>query len=99
MKSEGIKLRGRNALFGAKPVAGPARAMLFVRNFFKHPIMLGSPVPSPRLLVDTLLKQVNWEETRVIVEYGPGVGNITGEILRRMQPEATLVAIETNGEF
>jgi len=27
------------------------------------------------------------------------LGNITGEILRRMQPEATLVAIETNGEF
>jgi phospholipid N-methyltransferase len=61
--------------------------------------MLGTPLPSPRLVIDEILKRVNWQEARVIVEYGPGVGNITTEILRRMQPGATLVAIETNGEF
>jgi phospholipid N-methyltransferase len=73
--------------------------LLFARNFFKHPMMLGSPIPSPQALVDALLSRVKWEEARVIVEYGPGVGNITGEILRRMQPEAMLVVIEMNSEF
>ncbi len=35
----------------------------------------------------------------MIVEYGPGVGTITTEILRRMRPDAHLIAIETNETF
>jgi phospholipid N-methyltransferase len=35
----------------------------------------------------------------LLVEYGPGVGTFTGEILRRMHPDATLIAIELNDEF
>ena len=33
------------------------------------------------------------------MEYGPGVGTFTGEILRRLRPDGTLVAIETNRDF
>lgn len=80
----------------AKP---PSRTFLFARNFVRHPRMLGTPLLSPRPMIEELLKRVNWREARVIVEYGPGVGNITAEILRRMHPEAALVAIETNREF
>lgn len=61
--------------------------------------MLGSFIPSSRFLVDHLLRQVAWEQARVVVEYGPGVGTFTAEILRRMRPDASLVTIETNGDF
>lgn len=83
----------------ATNIRQPGRIILFALNFIKHPQMLGTPIPSPRAVVDEILKRVNWQEARVIVEYGPGVGNITMEILRRMQPGAILVAIETNEEF
>lgn len=73
--------------------------LLFARNFFKHPRMLGSLIPSSQYLIDHLLREVDWRRARVIVEYGPGVGNITAEILRRMRPDATLVVFETNDEF
>jgi len=73
--------------------------LLFGRNFLKHPRMLGSLIPSSRYLVDRVLGQVNWQRARTIVEYGPGVGTLTGEILRRLRPDATLVAIEMNGDF
>jgi phospholipid N-methyltransferase len=76
-----------------------AQRLLFALNFFRHPFMLGSIWPSSRYLVDEVLKPIDWERARVIVEYGPGVGTITGEILRRMHPDAHLVAIETNGSF
>jgi phospholipid N-methyltransferase len=33
------------------------------------------------------------------VEYGPGVGTFTRDILERMHPAAKLVAFETNDEF
>jgi phospholipid N-methyltransferase len=74
-------------------------AFLFARNFFRHPRMLGSIIPSSRFLIKQLLQPIDWEQARVIVEYGPGVGGITAEILRRMRPDARLIAIETNPEF
>ena len=74
-------------------------AWLFARNFFRHPRMLGSIVPSSRFLINQLLEPVDWAQARVIVEYGPGVGGITAEILRRMRPDASLIAIEINPEF
>jgi phospholipid N-methyltransferase len=79
--------------------ARPASRLLFARNFFRHPRMLGSIVPSSRFLIRQLLKPVDWSQARVIVEYGPGVGVITSEVLRRMRPDAMLIAIETNRDF
>jgi phospholipid N-methyltransferase len=74
-------------------------ALLFARNFFRHPLQLGSIIPSSRFLVRELLKPIDWEQAKVIVEYGPGVGCITQEVLRRMRPDAILIAIETNSQF
>ena len=74
-------------------------AFLFFRNFFRHPRMLGSIIPSSRFLIKQLLQPIDWDKARVIVEYGPGVGGITAEILRRMRPDARLIAIEMNPEF
>lgn len=72
---------------------------LFASNFVRHPHMLGSVIPSSRFLVDAVLDRVPWTKARVIVEYGPGVGTFTAEILRRMRGDARLVAIETNPQF
>ena len=61
--------------------------------------MLGSVIPSSRFLVEQLLRNIRWEDTRVIVEFGPGVGTISGEILKRMRKDAALVVFEINDEF
>src|SRR5579872_7402535 len=82
-----------------KMTAPRGDALLFARNFFRHPRMLGSIIPSSRFLIKQLLEPIDWEQALVIVEYGPGVGGITAEILRRMRPDARLIAIETNPEF
>jgi phospholipid N-methyltransferase len=73
--------------------------LLFARNFLRFPAMLGSLVPSSPFLVNDLLSQIDWQRGRVIVEFGPGVGTFTHEILRRMRPDAVLIAIELNEEF
>src|SRR5258708_30502229 len=74
-------------------------ALLVARNLFRNPRMRGSIVPSSRFLIKQLLEPIDWAQARVIVEYGPGVGGITAEILRRMRPDASLIAIEINPEF
>jgi phospholipid N-methyltransferase len=83
-------------------VNGRARAdhrWLFARNFLRHPRMLGSAIPSSRFLVNAVLAPIDWSRARVIVEYGPGVGTFTAEILRRMRSDARLLVIETHLDF
>jgi phospholipid N-methyltransferase len=72
---------------------------LFARQFLKHPVMIGSVIPSSRFLIEKMLAPVDWAQTDVFVEYGPGVGTITRPILDRLKPDAKLVAIDTNSDF
>ena len=82
-----------------KSVVETSAVALFVRNFFKYPAMLGSVMPSSPFLVKYLMAQIDWERARVLVEFGPGVGTITREVLKRMRPDAVLLVIELNEEF
>jgi len=83
----------------SSPRSRISELLLFFSNFLRHPYMLGSIIPSSRLLVAQVLEPIEWERARVIVEYGPGIGTFTAEILRRMRSDARLIAIETNDEF
>jgi phospholipid N-methyltransferase len=82
-----------------KPATKRSSTLLFAKNFLKSPAMLGSVVPSSPFLVNDMLSHVNWDRATVLVEYGPGVGTFTREILKRMRPDAHLLAIELNAEF
>jgi phospholipid N-methyltransferase len=73
--------------------------LLFARNFLKYPDMVGWMLPSSPFVVDAVLKQVDWANARLIVEYGPGVGTFTTRVLERMRPDATLIALEINPDF
>lgn len=71
----------------------------FLRGFMKHPVMVGSVIPSSKILIDKMLEPVDWASTRLFVEYGPGVGTFTQHILDRLAPDATLLTIDTNADF
>ncbi len=71
----------------------------FLREFLKHPVMVGSIIPSSRVLIERMLAPVDWDNTRLFVEYGPGVGTFTRPILDKLGAEATLVTIDTNADF
>ncbi len=61
--------------------------------------MVGSVIPSSRILIDKMLKPVDWSSTKLFVEYGPGVGTFTRPILDRLGKDARLIAIDTNPDF
>jgi phospholipid N-methyltransferase len=71
----------------------------FLRGFFKNPVMVGSIIPSSRVLIEKMLSPVDWDNTKLFVEYGPGVGTFTRPILDRLAPDATLVTIDLNPDF
>ncbi len=71
----------------------------FLRGFLKNPVMVGSVIPSSKVLIDKMLGPVHWDEVRLFVEYGPGVGTFTRPVLDRLPPDARLIAIDTNPDF
>ena len=77
----------------------PSPKWQFLRGFLKNPVMVGSIIPSSRILIDKMLDPVDWSNTRLFVEYGPGVGTFTKPVLSRLGPDATMVTIDTNPDF
>ncbi|MBB5730244.1 class I SAM-dependent methyltransferase [Sphingomonas prati] len=77
----------------------PGPLGMFFREFLKHPVMVGSIIPSSDKLIARMLKPVDWANTKLFVEYGPGVGTFCPAILERMAPDAQLIAIDTNRDF
>ena len=71
----------------------------FLRGFLKNPVMVGSVIPSSKVLIDRMLAPVRWDEVRLFVEYGPGVGTFTRPVLDRLPEGAKLIAIDTNADF
>jgi phospholipid N-methyltransferase len=72
---------------------------MFLKGFLKHPVMVGSIIPSSDTLITHMLKPVNWANTRLFVEYGPGVGTFCHHILKRLPADAVYIAIDTNPDF
>jgi phospholipid N-methyltransferase len=87
----------RNRAFARRASGGPL--WMFFRGFIKHPVMVGSVIPSSKLLIDKMLAPVDWQNCKLFVEYGPGVGTFTQHILERLAPDATLLTIDTNSDF
>ena len=71
----------------------------FLRGFLKNPVMVGSVIPSSKVLIDRMLAPVRWDEVKLFVEYGPGVGTFTRQVLDRLPADARLIAIDTNADF
>jgi phospholipid N-methyltransferase len=79
--------------------AGGGPLWQFLVGFIKHPVMVGSVIPSSKVLIDKMLAPVDWDNCKLFVEYGPGVGTFTQQILDRLAPDATLLTIDTNSDF
>lgn len=72
---------------------------VFFRGFLKHPVMVGAIIPSSDRTVAKMLAPVDWSNTRLFVEYGPGVGTFCQPVLDRLRPDATLLVIDLNPDF
>lgn len=77
----------------------PSPAMLFLKGFIKHPVMVGAIASSSQRLVRHVLSRVDWKNCKLFVEYGPGVGTFTRPVLERLAPDGQLIVIDTNPDF
>ena len=71
----------------------------FLKQYLKNPRSVGAIAPSSRMLAENMMKPVDFDRAACIVEYGPGTGVFTEELIRRKRPETALYIIERNNEF
>jgi phospholipid N-methyltransferase len=89
--------RGSALLKRVSRALGPAG--VFFQGFLEHPRMVGSIIPSSRSTIDKMLSPVKWDECKLFVEYGPGVGTFCRPVLDRLPRGGELVVIDTNPLF
>ncbi len=81
------------------PLAAVAERARFLRSFVLHPRQVGAILPTSQRTVRTMLDLAPIERAELVVELGAGTGPFTGEILRRMGPDARLLAFEVDADL
>ena len=71
----------------------------FFRSFLAHPRQVGAILPTSRRAVRDMLDMANFVEARRVVELGAGTGVYTEEILKRLHPDARLLAFEVDPDL
>ena len=66
----------------------------FFRSFLANPRQVGAILPPSRRAVRDMLDMANFEQARCVAELGAGTGVYTEEILKRLRPDARLLAFE-----
>jgi len=69
----------------------------FVREFIKYPSKVGTLTQSSRFLARAIARQINGSSH--VVEFGPGMGAVTTEILKRLPAQGQLTCFEINPRF
>ncbi|MCY4263922.1 MAG: ribosomal RNA adenine dimethylase [Gammaproteobacteria bacterium] len=59
----------------------------------------GTITPSSRVLIERLLRPIDFDRAQCLVELGPGNGCVTRTILQRLRDDGKLICLELDGEF
>jgi phospholipid N-methyltransferase len=71
----------------------------FFAQVFRHPKAIGAIAPSGRNLSRRIAALADWDSIENVLEYGPGTGPLTEQIVDRLRPGMRFVAIEINERF
>lgn len=71
----------------------------FAREFLSNPVSVGAIGPSSRGLALRMVEWIDWESVSTVVEYGPGTGAFTSQILQHHRPGTEFFAVELNAQF
>ena len=73
--------------------------MGILAEFLKHPRKIGAIAPSGKHLSAKMMTPIDFTSAKVIVEYGPGTGSFTKELIARRRSDTALILIEQNEAF
>ncbi|MCT4606497.1 MAG: methyltransferase [Marinisporobacter sp.] len=71
----------------------------FLRNYIRYPRMIGAICPSSRALAKKMMANIDFDNAKCIVEYGPGTGVFTEELIKRKRKDTVLFVMELNDDL
>ena len=83
----------------APPAAHMTGLLAFFLAFLKHPLQVGSIIPSSRFLMSRIVDVAGIGSAANIVELGPGIGCLTQAILNAAPAHARVLSIEVNSRL
>lgn len=72
---------------------------LLFKRFLARPLQVAYILPSSRALIRKVAGKLDFSRPRTIVEFGPGEGCHTREIVSRMHPDSRLLLFELDEEL
>jgi phospholipid N-methyltransferase len=78
--------------------AAKMKTFIYLKNLVTDGYV-ASVTPTSRFGVDRVCNRIDFSRARLIVEYGPGTGAFTLPLLRNMDENSKLIAIERNPNF
>jgi len=75
------------------------KKLKFFKEFWKERRVVGAISPSSIFLAKKMISSIDFKSARILVEFGPGTGIFTKEILKNMHPDAKLLVFETQKSF
>lgn len=77
-----------------KTYSSTKEKLAFFHAFIAHPRQVGAVLPTSRRTVRAMLDMGSLPRARYIIEFGAGTGVCTEEILKRLGPDAQVLAFE-----
>ena len=74
-------------------------AILYIRQYLRSPTQIGAVAPSSTALASRMLETIDFSTSKMLVEFGPGPGNVTSLILPRLRQNTKFFAIEANPQM
>jgi phospholipid N-methyltransferase len=75
------------------------KRLSFIFQYIFRPRTVGAITPSSQYLAQMMVKQIDFKHARYIVEYGPGTGVFTKQLLKRRRKETMIIIVESNETF
>lgn len=91
------KAKAKSGELKDKRVATSTRQ--FIKAYLKSPLQVGSFIPSSRFLGRTMAELVDLKSARTVIEYGPGTGTITAELLPRLGEHTKFFVVELSPQM
>ena len=74
-------------------------ALAFLKRFIARPTQVASLVPSSKAVTKKVADRFDFSQPRVFVEFGPGEGCHTRELLKRATPDSQFFLFELDPEL
>lgn len=71
----------------------------FFRSFLANPRAVGAILPTSKKAVRDMLDMADFGQARCVAELGAGTGAYTEEVLKRLRPDARLLAFEVDRDL